>query len=183
MRWWMENGYDMTAEATKNRDVKAWIKATGNLTRNLRQNYDAVWFLGKGIRKLLDGDQVCVYNTKLICVVEPKLATGLEIGAKVTHTQQLRDDYVGRNVLYVDDLKPDDFRSAGNLAGKGWRGVYRADTEDSDNKVGRYPIHFIPPPGMVGTIVEKRGESFDVKWQVGGVRYNYHASELEPFKR
>ncbi len=181
MKWWRENGYDMTAEETRNRDIKAWIRATGNLTRKLRKDYDAVWFLGKSIHRLLDGDQVCVYNTKLISVVYPKLATGLEIGAQVTHTQEIPSRYRGSNVFYIDNLKPDDYGSAGKLPG--WKGVFRADTEESDRKIGRHPIHFIPPSNMIGIIKDIRDNMYDIKWQKGGVRYNYRPEEIKPYKK
>ena len=179
MQWWRENGYDMTAEATKAYDVRAWIKATGNLTRTLRQQYDAVWYKGKSMFKMLDGDQVCIYRPKLLRVIDPKLATGLQIGAKVTHTQVIPERYRGSNVFYVDDFKQDDFGSPGKSAGQGWRGIYRADQEHPA-RVGRFPVHRIPPPGMVGTIVDQRGNFYDVKWAKGGIMYNYAPEELQP---
>jgi len=197
MKWWREHGYTMSPEAVKKRDVKAWIKATGILTRNLRQEYDAVWYKGKGIRKLLDGDQICVYNSKLIYIIDPKLASGLEIGAKVTHTgvNSRRD----RNDIYMDDLQPNDFGNAGKLAGSGWKGIFKAtdangnDVPRSGTNVGNYPMHMIPPPGMIGTIVDKQkikpefaqyhGNSpylYTVKWNKGGVMHNYREDELQP---
>jgi hypothetical protein len=36
------------------------------MTDRLKAKYDAVWFKGKGMFKLLDGDQICVYNPNLI---------------------------------------------------------------------------------------------------------------------
>ncbi len=197
MRWWRENGYDMTAEATRVGDYKAWIKATGNLSRTLRQQYDAVWFKGKGIRKLLDGDQVVVFDPRRIYVVNPKLASGLEVGAKVYHTQDVSQNLYAfdkrfHNQLYVDDLRPEDFGSAGALAGKGWRGVFWATDHNGNevpraglNGIGNHPKHFIPPPDMSGKIVAVRqgpnGEKwYDVKWNKGGVQHNYRAGELRP---
>ena len=59
MQWWQQNGYDMTSEATKAHDFRAWQAATFKLTLRLQKDNDAVWFKGKGIRRLLDGDQVC----------------------------------------------------------------------------------------------------------------------------
>jgi hypothetical protein len=183
MRWWRENGYDMTAEATKARDTRAWMAATMKLTTTLQKDYDAVWFLGKGIRKLLDGDQVCVYNTDLIRVVEPKLATGIEIGAKVMHTQVVPERYRGSNRFYVDAPKPSDFRSA-QFVGKGWRGIYRGD-EEPDPRLGRYPVHWIPPPDMVGIITPTQtgGNYLSVKWAKGGEMFNYEPDELKPAKK
>ena len=185
MRWWLQNGYDMTVEATKNQDFKAWIKATGNLTRNLRKQCDAVWFKGKGIRKLLDGDQVCVFNPRLIYVIDPKLASGLEIGGKVTHTGKYS---LTNNSQYIDELRSTDFGKIGNL-GPGWKGVFWAHNHEGKDipREGNYPRHIIPPPGMIGTIVEKRlapdGDyMFDVKWQKGGIKFNYRENELQPIK-
>lgn len=177
MKWWRENGYDMTAEATKNKDMKAWVSATQKLTDNLSKRYDAVHFLGKGIRKLLDGDQVCIYDTSLIRVIDPKLATGLEIGSKVTHTQQTPSEWRGRNAVYADEI-PD--------AGPGWRGLYDAERSEEAKAMGRQPyaFHVIPPPGMVGVITNVRsgpkGKMYDVKWQKGGNRFNYTDEELQP---
>ena len=187
MKFWLQNGYDMTSDATKNRNVKKWIEATHNLTNNLKSQYDAVWYKGKSIRKLLDGDQICIYKPELIRIVDAKLATGLQIGAKVFHTQKIPERYTKSNVFYIDDLKSDDFGNAGRLAGSKWRGVFRADESDDDLKmrisrgVGRYPVHFIPPKNMPGIIANQSNGMFWVKWKKGGVMYNYTAEELEPF--
>ena len=181
MRWWRQQGYDLSMEATKSRDAQAWIAATMKLTMHLQKDYDAVWFKGKGLHKLLDGDQVCVYDTDLIRVIEPKLASGLEVGAKVVHTQVMPERYRGSNVFYLDEPKPDDFRSAGSLAGKGWRGIFRGDEEPRPG-VGRYPVHWIPPPNIVGVITPtQKPPHFSVKWSKGGEQYNYAPEELKPY--
>lgn len=189
MKWWLKNGYDMTSEATKNRDVKKWIAAAHNLTNTLKSQYDAVWFKGKGIRKLLDGDQLCVYNTDLIRVVDPKMATGLQIGSKVIHTQVFPSQYKNSNRFYIDNIRSDDWGSAGQLAGQGWRGIFRGDESDEEianrkaRGAGRFPVHFIPPQGMVGTIVDTINPNgmYEVKWPKGGVKYNYRPDELQPY--
>lgn len=179
LRWWLQNGYDMTREATEKRDVATWIAATKKLTDRLKADYDAVWFTGKGYRgSLLDGDQVCVYDPSLIRVIEPKLATGLQIGAKVVHSQIMPERFRGSNVFYIDDVKLDDFGSIGRLVG--WRGVYRADA-DSDRP--RYPIHLIPPSNVVGLVTPtqtKDGRFLSVKWSKGGEQFNYDPAELTP---
>ena len=161
MKWWIQNGYDMTTEATKKHDVIKWREATQHLTDNLSSKYDAVWFKGKSIGRLLDGDQVCVYRPNLVMVVNPKLAGEMEIGSKVTHTQIFANDYRLRNVFYVEDLAPGMYGKAGQLIG--WKGVFRADESDDERKnretrgIGKYPLHMIPPPNVVGIIVEKQG--------------------------
>ena len=121
-----------------------------------------------------------VYNTDLLRVVDPKLATGVEIGSKVTHTQVIPNRYKGSNVFYLDELKPDDFGTAGKLAGTGWRAIFRGD-EEPNPKVGRYPVHFIPPPGMIGVITPFQSNGkFSVKWAKGGEMFNYEPEELRP---
>lgn len=193
MRWWLQNGYDMTYDEFKARDFKAWVRATGNLTRTLRKKYDAVWYKGKSIRKLLDGDQLCVYKPSLIYMVDPSKATGLEIGSKVTHVGKT-DRYKGKNEFYVDSLNDNDFGKAGQL-GSDWKGVFRSvDWEGKDiprsgiKGIGNCPVHMIPPPNMVGTIVEIRERPglptiYDVKWAKGGTMFNYDADELKPYAK
>ena len=183
MRWWREQGYDMSIEATKARDTRAWIAATMKLTMKLQAEYDAVWFKGRGIYRLLDGDQVCVYRPELLRVVDPKLATGLDIGAKVVHSQIIPERYRGSNVFYVDDLKEDDFGNAGRLAAAGWRGIFRADVEEHPT-ARRYPIHMIPPPGLVGVLTPTQKPPLrSVKWRTGGEMFNYDPQELKPYAK
>lgn len=197
LRFWRENGYDMTAKATADGDWRAWVKATGNLTRTLRKQYDAVHYLGKGIRKLLDGDQICVYDPKRIFVIDPKLASGMEIGAKVYHTGVVTWTR-GKNELYIDDLRPTDFSTAGKLGAKGgWKGIFRAvdhdgndvpraGTERNGQFIGNYPIHMIPPPNVPGIITGVQDNAYHgtklykVKWANGGEMYNYRPEELRP---
>lgn len=77
MKWWKQNGYDPQLAGTDR------VAATVNLTNTLKSKYDAVWFKGKGIRKLLDGDQVCVYDPSRIYRIDKKLAQPGQIGSKV----------------------------------------------------------------------------------------------------
>lgn len=77
MKWWMKNGYDPEL-ARQDR-----VEATKILTANLMHNFDAVWFKGKGLRTLLDGDQVCVYDPDRIYLMDSSLSGGLDVGAKV----------------------------------------------------------------------------------------------------
>lgn len=91
MKWWERNGYDIRrrwqqAGITSFADPrvqKLRIDATRALTDALAAQYDAIWYKGKGLRRLLDGDQVVVFDPSRIYEVDPKLATGLEVGAKV----------------------------------------------------------------------------------------------------
>lgn len=188
MKWWLANGYDMTAEATEKRDFRAWSKATMKLTKNLRQ-YGAVHFLGKsGFNRALDGDQVCVYDPRMLVIVDKSLATGIEVGAKVIHTGDQKGYIGSRNDLYIDDVRPTDFGGWGKLGQQGgWKGVFWSHRQGVDlPRDQASPIHLIPPPGMVGEVVEVRtnptwGTTYDVRWSKGGVQHNYRASELAPY--
>jgi len=115
MKWWVENGYDYKVTpgttfggtrtdfgGTKNtlpaiRDER--YRATVHLTEELKKKYDAVWFKGKGMYRLLDGDQVCVYDVNNIFEMNPKLAKPGEIGSKVVAIQGI--DPYGRGEIVV----------------------------------------------------------------------------------
>ena len=78
MGWWSKNGYNMPAISTladknKMEIEKIWIDATNNLTQTLKSKFDAVWFKGQGIRRLLDGDQICVYDPSKIYMLDTSL--------------------------------------------------------------------------------------------------------------
>jgi hypothetical protein len=80
MKWWRENGYDMPSiKSIKDPQEleDQWIKSTDNLTNYLKSKYDAVYYKGKGMRKLLDGDQVCVYRPEeCIYTINYKMSPG-----------------------------------------------------------------------------------------------------------
>lgn len=78
MKWWVSNGYSPELAKIDR------IQATKIMTGFIKSKYDAVWFKGKGMtRRLLDGDQVCVYDPELVYMIDEKSATGLDTGAKV----------------------------------------------------------------------------------------------------
>jgi len=81
MQWWIENGYDpkLAVQGECGR-----YHATVKLTEHLKEKYDAVWFKGKGIHRLLDGDQICVYNPDNVYVMDKSLIKPGEVGSKVT---------------------------------------------------------------------------------------------------
>lgn len=78
MKWWQKNGYNMPTVAqlhdkTTSEIQQIWLQATNNLTDTLKAKYDAVWFKGKGLRRLLDGDQICVFDTERIFLLNTDL--------------------------------------------------------------------------------------------------------------
>lgn len=99
MKWWVDNGYDPEL-AKKDR-----VAATMKMTDQLKSKWDAVWFKGKGLHRLLDGDQVCVYDPSRIYEVDPKLAKSGEIGSKVRR----KDDGIVGVVVKREEI-PERFR-------------------------------------------------------------------------
>jgi hypothetical protein len=89
MKWWIANGYD--PELAKKDRVEATVKMTNELSKK----YDAVWFKGKGLYRLLDGDQVCVFDPKIIRRLDDKLANKGEIGSRVVATADIFNKYAG----------------------------------------------------------------------------------------
>lgn len=74
MQWWRKNGYDMPPVSDwsdKERIAQQRLQATINLTNTLKSKYDAVWFKGRGLNRLLDGDQICVFDPTRIYRLNP----------------------------------------------------------------------------------------------------------------
>lgn len=94
MKWWNENGYDCEL-AKINR-----VEATKNLTNMLSSKYDAVLYKGKGLRRLLDGNQVCIYNPSILLRVNKKLTQPGEIGSTVIRkTDGMKGSLIARRPL------------------------------------------------------------------------------------
>lgn len=70
MDWWRKNGYNMDESMDENKR----IQATVNMTNNLKEKYDAVYFKVKGLYRLLDGDQICVFDPQRIYTINPNLS-------------------------------------------------------------------------------------------------------------
>jgi hypothetical protein len=190
MEWWFKNGYNIDPNVIKNDDHHEWVRATGKLTQTLRGQYDAVWFKGKGIRTLLDGDQVVVFDPRRIYRVDAKLSAGLEIGAPVVHTQNL--DIINRyaqrvpqntfkSLLFKDALELFPVLKAvygKYLATRGdWTSVIsQSDLDTNDVRL----LHSFPQNTMSGVIIGHSGPWYTVKWKRGGTGYNYTEDELKP---
>ena len=103
MKWWQQNGYDMEPvkdwsigqvgmyqgikvmgkrlPGEKTQEIeKRRLEATIRMTNLLKSKYDAVWYKGKGMRRLLDGDQVCVYDTDRIYEIDVQSYKGDDAG-------------------------------------------------------------------------------------------------------
>ena len=107
MKWWVSNGYDIPQvypagdiPLAKISDLR--LEATKHLTDTLKEKYDAVWYKGKGLHKLLDGDQVCVFDPSRIYEIDALLSQGMEAGSKVRRKE---DGMVGV-IQDVKDAEP-----------------------------------------------------------------------------
>ena len=114
MKWWIKNGYDykITPDTTFSGYRTEWggtkntlpsiqeerLRATIHMTDELKLKYDVVWYKGKGMFRLLDGDQVVAFDPSIIYQVDPKLAKGLEIGAKVCSKRRIE------HLLYAGEV-------------------------------------------------------------------------------
>jgi len=97
MKWWISQGYDPEL-AKKDR-----VAATKKLTENLKSKYDAVWFKGKGLHKLLDGDQIVVFDPSRVYEVDPSMTKPGDIGSKV----QRKADGMKGVIRQIRNLAPD----------------------------------------------------------------------------
>ena len=168
MSWWQSNGYDPSPDILKNNNIKDWIRATGNLTKTLRNKFDAVWFLGKSMYSILDGDQICVYDSSKIYVIDQKLSKSGDIGSKVTHNQkELHQRWVELGTKIEPVEKYPGFKA------------YMSQHSS--------PLLIIPPPNVKGVITnirqanpqfaDGRDKTFEIKWAKGGTG-SYYEDEL-----
>jgi hypothetical protein len=116
MKWWRQHGYDMQPISNfKNDEEKErqWIKSTENLTNNLKSQYDAVYFKGKGIRRLLDGDQICVFRPEeSVYYIDWNLSKGYDIGnglhIKIGDRIQIKGTKATAQVIKIGSPRNDD---------------------------------------------------------------------------
>jgi len=155
MKWWVANGYDIPTvyplkDQSNSEVAKLRVDATKHLTDHLKSRWDAVWFKGKGLHKLLDGDQICVFDPARIYEVDTSLAKEFDVGSKV---KRKRDGMVGViKDVYMDENRIDALR-------KNWQ-------EHSPDK----ELWVKPETKRI----------FSVKWQKGGTEYNVQDVDLEP---
>jgi hypothetical protein len=92
MKWWLKSGYNYkvtpeTTFGTPKTNLAAIraerLRATQNLTKELSSKYDAVWYKGKGMYRLLDGDQVVVFVPINIYLMDKHLINPGETGSVV----------------------------------------------------------------------------------------------------
>ena len=96
MKWWIKHGYD--PELAKQGEGGR-TQATVKLTDTLKSEFDAVWFKGKGLHRLLDGEQICVYDPSNIYVFDKSLIKPGEIGSKVVTKVDIDPYNRGTNII------------------------------------------------------------------------------------
>lgn len=179
MKWWMSYGYDMPPVVWR----KDWIhmhhdmvedlryKATMKMTKQIRKEYDAVWYKGGGMYQKLDGDQVCVYDPRRIYAIDPKLSKGLEIGAKVTHNQRILPTHYNIRGEMRTYIPPPNVR--GVIIDK--RPIPPAYWESWAKRAAENGFTLSVPKDM-----KKARNWFAVRWSKGGTDFNYTNLELVP---
>lgn len=176
MKWWIKNGYDFkkTPETTFGGIRNDWggtvntlpnirnerLRATNNLTDELKSKYDAVWFKGKTLYSVLDGDQVCVYDPKNIYQVDYRLAKPFEIGSFVIAKDDIkRVNYNGEIYKQIE---------------KGTKGLVIKKTLAKD-VIDKYPT--------ANTWVKNANWIFEVSWVKGGSWHDVLDFEIDPYKK
>ena len=168
-KWWISNGYDPEL-ARKDR-----VAATMAMTNNLKSQCDAVYFLGKGINRLLDGNQICIYDPSKIVRVEKSLEPivvrktdgmkGTLLDSK-SHTWTPPGEFVdgmrsdGKRRRFFEDQYP-------------WaKSVQPGQTiQDDDGVDVLISIHGMPE--------EMTSTYLTVKWSKGGTDFNVRPEEVD----
>src|SRR5208282_2785083 len=138
MKWWIGQGYDKELAKTNR------VEATKKMTEHLKSQFDAVWFKGKGLQRLLDGDQICVFDPNRIHQVDPNLAKPGDIGSKVKRKADwMKGTIVGSRTIPQD------------VADEYWGGetrVYSVKWQKggTDNNVKGSQIEFLGVPKAQG---------------------------------
>jgi len=110
MSWWLKNGY----VPQKNMNMNQWIQATQQLTDGLSSKFDGVWFKGKGLRRLLDGDQIVVFNPANIFQLDVNLAQEYEDGEtilKIGNNVRFKNTKIKAKIIKIDPWQGEDFWS------------------------------------------------------------------------
>jgi hypothetical protein len=154
MNWWLKNGYD--GELAKQGEAGR-IMATKKLTDALKSNWDAVWFKGKGIHRLLDGDQIAVFDTSRIYMIDNKLAEPMSAGSKVISTKDRHQNSRDPNTPIT--------------VPKGTVGVI-VNKKDIEDEIKQYPNHWARNLGTKYV--------YSVKWQRGGTESNIIDTDIQP---
>lgn len=183
MKWWQENGYDFDP-SVKDRTAER-IRATKNMTDQLSSKYDAILFKGKTIHKVLDGNQICVFNPSgKVFRVDNSNVQDVEMGAKVKFSMSLEEakKLILKNVNTIrKNINPDAMLSMDDI---------KVEEDDKNFWIVSNILYVPKDPKNWGTIVNTRDnphglykKSFDIKWKKGGTQYGYLEPMLELYNR
>lgn len=175
MKWWMSYGYDMPKDWVRMRRQtveELRVKATMTMTKQIRKEYDAVWYKGRGVHRLLDGDQICVYDPRRIYAIDPKLAKSLEVGSRVTHNQRILPTHYNIRGEVHTYIPPPNIR--GTILDK--RPIPPEYWNAWEERVAKQGFSLPPLPKDIG----KAKNWYTIQWSKGGTNYNYTDLELVP---
>lgn len=149
MKWWIANGYNLVPEFARDEDFR--VAATIHMTNQLKAKYDAVWYRGQGVRRLLDGDQICVYEPAgKIFKLNRKLAKPGEIGSLV---RRKSDGMIG------------EIRKVEGIESRRMEFIQDFRRENPEEAAKHYP--------------EGLKCFYRVKWRKGGTDYNVRDTDVE----
>lgn len=172
MDWWVANGYD--PELAKS-GQQGRIDATKRMTETLMKNYDAVWFKGKTMYRVLDGDQIAVFDTSKIYQIDPALAGEFEIGSKVRRTSD-KFDY-----QYSYSTTSGESRTLKTIptVAKGTIGIITG--KRPTDKILQQWVNSNQDPSTAWFKDSKY--IYSVRWTKGGTEMNALDKDIEPFKQ
>lgn len=192
MKWWIKMGYP--AQAVKDGEISR-LEATKILTEGLKSKYDAVWFKGKGIYRLLDGDQICVFDPSRIYMIDTTVFNDFDIGSKV---KRKRDGMIGTIVQKsAMDEKFIEFRRERVPQ---YRDMIEKIENGDDTPIrewNKYSHREITPEvreealmwlkdsveGFEGMLENEDYNQYRVKWNRGGTDLNVLRGNIEPYRK
>jgi hypothetical protein len=62
---------------------KDGVATTKKMAQELKKRYKNIWFKRQSIYKLLDSDQVVIFNLSIISCVNTTLTKGMDVGSRV----------------------------------------------------------------------------------------------------
>jgi len=150
MKWWISQGYNGKL-AKKDR-----VEATKQMTEHLKAQFDAVWFKGKGMYKLLDGDQICVFDSSRIYEVDAAMSKSGDIGSKVIR----KADGMKGVIKNVRSIPPDVAQQYHGGADKFYE--IKWTKGGTDHNVYARDIEFVGAPKAQGATASKTASFFCV---------------------
>jgi hypothetical protein len=178
MDWWIKNGYDPELAKT---GQQGRIDATKRMTEALMKNYDAVWFKGKTMYRVLDGDQIVVFDTQKIYQIDPELAGELEIGSKIRRTT---DKFDYQYTYNTDSSEPIRTLKTTPSVLKGTIGII-VDKKSTKDILQRWKNR-VPPPdndAIANAWFKDSDYVYTIKWNKGGTENNVLDKDLEPLNK